>query len=422
MPNTRKMKRLIIIITLLSNLRVNAQPVLSIDSILSVVGRTHPSLRSSDALARSLDEGANGARSWEAPQVSTGFWMTPYDPSLWKRQGNGSSGIGQYMVSAEQMFPNRRRQDAEEGYLRGMSAVERAKKAATVNELNAAARRAYYQWVVAAHRMEVLDEDAKLLDFMIKDAELRYKNNLGKIGAYYKAKAALGKLEDRRIGLENEVEQARIVLNTLMNRDKATVFGVDTTVAVQDGAAPVLDSMGLLERRSDIRAVSESIRLAGLQQSAELAKLRPEFGLRYDHMFGFGGTPMEYTLMATVRLPMLSWSSRATKANVASLKWKAQSLEDDRQAMVNEATGAAYGLQRALVAKRRQVKVLDGQVLPALRKNFQTLQLAYEQNTEELFSVYDAWETLDATQLEYWDDVEQVLLMQTELNKVLEVK
>jgi hypothetical protein len=131
---------------------------------------------------------------------------------------------------------------------------------------------------------------------------------------------------------------------------------------------------------------------------------------------------MEYTLMATIRLPMLSWSSKATKANIESLKWKAQSLEDDRQAMVNEAAGSAYGLQRALAAKRRQVKVLEEKVLPALRKNFQTLQLAYEQNTEELFSVYDAWETLDATQLEYWDDVEQLLLMQTELKKILEVK
>ncbi|WP_188932401.1 TolC family protein [Puia dinghuensis] len=415
------MNKIIIMLMLLDSLTVQAQPVLGIDSILRIIGRNHPSLRSSDALAQSLDESAKGARSWEAPQLSTGWWMTPYDPSLWKRQGNGASGIGQYMVSAEQMFPNRRRQDAEEAYLRSMSAVERAKKGATANELYAAARRAYYQWVVAEHRMGVLDEDAKLLDFMIRDAELRYKNNLGKIGAYYKAKAALGNLAGRRIGLENDVEQVRIALNTLMNRDKATAFEVDTAVVV-DMPVVGVDSMSLLEGRSDIRAVSESIRLNGLEQTADRAKLRPEFGVRYDHMFGFGGTPMEYTLMATVRLPMLSWSSRASKANVESLKWKAQSLEDERQAMVNDATGAAYGLQRALDAKRRQVKVLEEQVLPALQKNLQTLELAYEQNTEELLSVYDAWASLDNTKMEYWDGVEQVLLMEVELKKVLEVK
>jgi len=421
MLNTNYMNKIFIMLILLSSVKGYTQPVLRIDSILVVIGHNHPSLRSSDALARSLDEGAKGARSWEAPQVGTGWWMTPYDPSFWKKQSNGSPGIGQYMVSVEQQFPNRRRQDAEEAYLRGMSAVERAKKGATANELYAAAGRTYYQWVVAEHRMGVLDEDAKLLDFMIRDAELRYKNNLGKISVYYKARAELGNIASRRIGLENEAEQAKIALNTLMDRDKATTFEVDTSANSLTITA-LLDSAGLLERRSDIRAVGESIRLAGLEQTAERAKLRPEFGLHYDHMFGFGGTPAEYTLMATVRLPMLSWSARASKANVESLKWKAESLEDERQAMVNEASGAAYGLQRALEAKRKQVEVLEEQVLPALRKNFQTLELAYEQNTEDLLSVYDAWATLDSTQLEYWDAVEQVLLMQVELKRVLEIK
>lgn len=394
---------------------------MSLDSIFSVIGRSHPALRSSDAEARSLDEAAKGARNWESPTISTGLWMTPYDPSLWKRQSNGASGMGQYMVSAEQMFPNRRSQEAEEKYLGGLSAVERAKKGATVNELYAAAGRSYFQWLIARRRESVLDEDGKLLDFMIRDAELKYKNNLGKIGAYYKAKAALGNLENRRIALDNVIEQQRITLNTLMHRDKASVFAIDTTYEVMDVAGVGADSAGLLDERSDIRAVSESIRVTGLQQETERSKLRPEFGVRYDHMFGFGGTPSQYSLMATVRLP-LAWSSRASKANVESLKWKALSLEAQRDAMVYEATGAVYGLKRAILSKQRQVRVLTEQVLPALRKNFQTMELAYEQNTEQLLALYDAWETLDNTQMEYWDAVDCLLLMQVELRRVLEIK
>jgi len=394
---------------------------MDLDSILAVIGRSHPALRSSDAEARSLDEAARGARNWESPTISTGFWMTPYDPSLWKKQANGSSGMGQYMVSAEQMFPNRRSQEAEEKYLGSLSAVEREKKGATVNELYAAAGRAYFQWLIAERRKTVLDEDGKLLDYMIRDAELKYKNNLGKMGAYYKAKAALGNLENRRIALDNVIQQQQIALNTLMSRDRAFAFEIDTTYAVMDVADVGVDSARLLDGRSDIRAVSESIRVTGLEQDAERAKLKPEFGVRYDHMFGFGGSPLQYSLMATVRVPV-AWSSRASKANVESLKWKALSLEAERDAMVNQAAGAAYGLKRAILSKQRQVKVLTGQVLPALRKNFQTVELAYEQNTEELFPLYDAWETLDNTQMEYWDAVESLLLMQVELKRVLEIK
>jgi len=425
MQNTKGMKRKIIVTLWMLAVCAavgRAQVTLRLDSIYAAIARGNPALKYSDALVRSLDAAAPGARSWEAPLVSTGLWMTPYDPSLWKRQPDGAPGMGQYMASAEQMIPNRKRQDAEEAYMRGMSAAEKERKGATLNELYAAARQQYYQWMIARRKLSVLEQDARLLDYMIRDAELKYKNNLGKISVYYKAKAQLGSLASRRIGLENEAEQARIQLNTLMNRDKSILFEVDTTAVAIDTPVPGVDSAGLLDARSDIRAVGESIRLNGLEQAAEQAKLRPEFGLRYDHMFGFGGTPQEYTLMATVRLPMLSWSSKASKANVTSLKWKAQSLEEQRQAMVNEATGAAYGLKKALEAKRRQAKVLAEQVLPALRKNFQTVELAYEQNTEDLLSVYDAWATLDSTQLEYWDAVEQVLLMEVELKRILEIK
>jgi hypothetical protein len=50
------------------------------------------------------------------------------------------------------------------------------------------------------------------------------------------------------------------------------------------------------------------------------------------------------------------------------------------------------------------------------------MQLGYEQNTEELFTLYDAWETLNMTQLEYLDQLQQLLLMQVELERILEIK
>lgn len=50
------------------------------------------------------------------------------------------------------------------------------------------------------------------------------------------------------------------------------------------------------------------------------------------------------------------------------------------------------------------------------------MQLAYEQNTEELFMLFDAWESLNMTQLEYLDQLQQLLLMQAELDRILENK
>src|SRR2546428_838629 len=71
-------------------------------------------------------------------------------------------------------------------------------------------------------------------------------------------------------------------------------------------------------------------------------KLQPEFGLRYEHMFGFGGVPMQYTLMGMVKLPIAHWSAKENKANIESLEWKASSLRLEKEAMMNEVLGMAY--------------------------------------------------------------------------------
>jgi len=268
----------------------------------------------------------------------------------------------------------------------------------------------------------VLDQDEKILDFMIKNAEIRYKNNMGKISAYYKAKASLGNIETMRIMFENEMTQKRIALNTLMNRDKNILFDIDTTYSVRSYSTKEFDSTSFINSRSDIKAIEREIQVTGLQQEFEKSKLKPEFGIRFDHMFGFGGLPMQYSLMGMVKLPMAKWSSRSSKANVESLKWKTESLNQQKQGLINEASGMAYGMKNEILSRQKQIKLYEDNIIPALQKNFQTIQLAYENNTEELFELYDAWETLNMTQLQYLDQLDQLLLMQAELERILEVK
>ena len=412
------MKRVSLIIPIvLFHIAVHAQPPLKLDDILATIRSNHPSVKMYDAGIRASDEAAKGARSWDAPELGTGLWMTPYNPSLWKRNADGSNGMGQYMVSARQMIPNKKELDANEKYLRALSAAGKESKQANLNDLYAAARMSYYTWLIAAKKIRVLNDNEKLLQFMIQSTEIRFKNNLGKLNAYYKAKAALGDIENQRIELQNEIDQQQVRLNTLMNR-AAREFTIDTTYTFKDyGPA---DSGYFLQARSDIKAVQKNIDLAYLQQDLERAKLKPQFGIQYDHMFGFGGQPMQYTLMATVRLPMAAWSSRAGKASIESLHWKAESLAQQQQVMINEATGQMQGLLAAIASKMKQVRLFEQNILPALTKNYQVLQLGYEQNTGELFELLDAWQTLNMTQMEYLQQVQDLLTLQTEMDKILQ--
>jgi outer membrane protein TolC len=324
------------------------------------------------------------------------------------------------MITASQMFPNKKEQNANALLMQTMSSVDKENKQFALNELYASAKENYNDWLVIEKKQSVLNDNEKLLYFMIQSAELRYKNNLGKLNAYYKAKAELGKIENQREVLRNEVKQKQTLLNTLMNRDKNEDFLIDTNYTIKNYNS--IDSNYLIKARSDIKAIEQDIKINQLQLNLEKAKQLPQFGVQYDHMIGFGKSPWLFSLMATVKIPLAPWSSGAYKANVESLKWKAQSFEAQKQMILNQATGEAAGLLSSINSKKKQLQLFEGNIIPALKKNYQIMQLAYEQNTEDLFELFDAWQTLYLTQIEYLDQLQELLNLQVQMDKTLEQK
>ncbi|MFL5746198.1 MAG: TolC family protein [Niastella sp.] len=417
-------KRLIITGMLVGTLVISqAQTTMTLPDILTTVEKNNPGLKMYEAEARAFNEEAKGAYSWMAPEGGAGLFMTPYntkeikaDPAMMKE------GMGFFMISAQQMFPNRKKQNAEAAWMRSMSTVETEKKKIAYNELAYTVKKNYYEWVVLLKKQAVLDEGSRILDFMIKSAEIRYKNGLGKISAYYKAKAALANIDNMKLMLENDLRQKRIMLNSLMYRKVDAELTIDTIYNWKEFPASILDSGYLVSQRSDIQALQRSMEVNNLQRSAELAKLKPEFGIRYDHMIGLSTQPAQFTIMGMVKFPLAKWSSKMNKAKAESLVWQNESLKSQQQMILNEATGMAGSARAELETKKKQMRLYETQIVPSLRKNFQTMELSYEQNTEQLFELFDAWDALNMTQLEYLDQLKAALLLQAELEKILEIK
>jgi outer membrane protein TolC len=416
-----KNKLLPTLFALAVSLSSNSQ-ILKLDAVIDSIKTSHPVVKMYENEIRSMDEAAKGAKSWMPPEFSSGFWMVPYNTNLWKKGDMGATGMGQYMLGGQQMFPNKKKQNADAAYMNAMSSVEKEKKNASLNELIYDAKQSYYEWIIIKKKLAILDQNEKLLDFMIKNAEIRYKNGLEKISAYYKAKAALGNVQNMRLMYENDIKEKRIRINTVMGRNAMTAYDIDTTYQLQDYSTIVFDSTLFYTNRSDLKAIDKDINLTWLKQETERQSLKPQFGVRYEHMFGFGGFPMQYTLMGMMKLPLTKWSSKMNKANIESLKWKASVLQSQKEMMVNEYSGMAYGMRNELELKKKQLKLYDENIIPALKNNYKTMQLGYEQNTEELFMLYDAWETLYMTQLEYAELLNQVLKLQTAIERIIEKK
>ena len=416
----QKNKFILITFVLFVSFNSKAQ-ILKLDAVIDSINTSHPVVKMYSNEIRSMDEAAKGAKSWMPPEFSTGFWMTPYNIGLWKKDDMGATGMGQYMIGGQQMLPNKKKQNADANYMQAMSSVEKEKKNATLNELINDAKQSYYEWLILKKKLSILNQNEKLLDFMIKNAEIRYKNGMEKISAYYKAKAALGNIKNMQLMFENDIKEKRIRINALMGRNAMTGFDIDTTFQLNDYTTLVFDT-ALFYNRSDLRSLDKEINLTYLKQETERQSLKPQFGIRYEHMFGFGGLPMQFSLMGMLKLPLTNWSSKMNKANIESLKWKADALQSQKAMMANEYSGMGYSMRNELELKKQQLKLYNENIIPALRNNYKTMQLGYEQNTEELFMLFDAWETLYMTQLEYTEILNQALKMQVAIDRLIENK
>jgi len=395
-------------------------PVLPLDSVLQLVERRNPALQQYAYQAQAKEAAVAGYNSWEAPKVSAGYWMTPYNQRPIREMNNGQ-GQGMQMVSVEQMLPNPAKQRARRVYLSSQSASVLADRQYRVVQLRAQAKTLYVEQAVLTKKLAVLNETEELLRFLIKLAEARYPYNQATLPSIYDAKARLEMhLNDHRQA-SALAEQHSIALNTLMNRPRTQAFAVDTAVlSTATLALAPADTAALAGRRSDVRSLDRALTTVRLSQDLEASRRRPDFGVRYDHMNGLGTTPNQFTVMGTVTIPFAPWAAREYKANIAGLGFEAQALRKQREDVLNEASGRLAGLQTDLTLRREQTRAFERSILPALRKSYQATMLAYEQNTGQLFQVLEAWTTLKRTRLEYLDNLQQQLTQQIAYEKELE--
>ncbi|WPR72756.1 TolC family protein [Flavobacterium sp. NG2] len=413
-----KNRYILVVCGLLLGIAQGVSQTLSLDAVLNAIKDNNPQLKMYEADIQSMDAAAVGAKSWMAPQVSTGFFMTPYNSKMWKGD-EMNSGMGMYMIGISQMFPNGAKLKADADYMNAMSSVEKENKNYTLNQLYAMAKTNYYQGVVLEKKLKVAKENLSLLNYMIKSMEIRYQYNMDKLPTYYKAKSQWSVLESMIVMLQNDSNQKRIVLNTLMARDKNTDFEWDVNYQLKDFNAIQKDSASLTQQRSDLKAIEKTMELNQMKVAIEKAKLAPEFGVKYDHMIGLGQQPQQFSLMGMVTIPM-PWSTKMNKATIESLKIKNESLAWQKQMILNEATGMISGMNTELINLKKQYEIADKSIIPALKRNYDTSVLAWQNNTGDLFAVLDAWEALNMAQLDALDKLQAILSTQVEIEKQLE--
>jgi outer membrane protein TolC len=305
--------------------------------------------------------------------------------------------------------------------MKAMSLVESENKNFTLNQLNALAKTYYFEWIIIKKKTKIAQDNLQLLEYMIKSMEIRYQYNMDKLSSYYKAKSQYATLESMIVMLENDVAQRKYMLNTLMARDKKENFEIDSNYEIKDYNLFETDLSTYINNRSDIKAIDKTKDINTLKIEVEKVATRPEFGIKYDHMFAFGNQPQQFSLMGMITIPM-AWSTKMNKANMESYRIKNESLDWQKQMIATEASGMIKGMNAEFLNLKKQYQITQDNIIPALKRNYDTAILAWQNNTGDLFVALEAWEAMNMTQIDALDKLKSILTTQVQIEKQLETE
>lgn len=372
--------------------------VISLDSVLRIIDQRNPMLQEYDNKVKALNTYTEGAKSWMAPMVGAGTFMTPYpNQMLMDERDKGS-----VMFSVEQSIPNPAKLNANKNYFASRAAVEEQGRARQFNLLRAEAKTIYYQWLVAERKIIILKENERIMELMVKISRIRYPYGQGSLGNVYKAEGRLHEVKNMQTMTLGEIEEKQFRLKGLMNLPPEMSIQIDTSTRVAyEPNKLVYDTASLGSQRSDVKQINKTIEVMRLNQIVQQSQSKPEFRVRFDHMQPIGNMPSQFTAMAMVSIPIAPWSSKMYRSEVRGMQYDIEAMKRGREAILIEARGMLAGMAAQLTRMEQQLSNYETKIIPALRKNYETLMLAYEENREQLPIVIDAWEALNMSQMEY---------------------
>jgi outer membrane protein TolC len=396
---------------------VHAQ-VIPLDSVLARIDRQNPMLHQYDYKVNALNAYTAGAKSWMAPMVGVGPYWYPYPGETVMSEGEK----GMYMVNLEQDIPNPAKLKAKRNYYASKAKVEEQGRAIQFNVLRSEAKTYYYKWLVAEKKHDVLRENERIIELVLKLARIRYPYNQGSLGNIYKAEGRLQEVQNMMLMTVADKEESSYRLKTLMNLHVDDSIMIDTTTSIAfDANRVAYDTAALRDQRSDVKQIDQSIEVMRLNQQFQRVQAKPDFKIRLEHMDPRGvGMPNQFSAMAMVTIPIAPWSSKMYKSEIKGMQYDIQAMRKEREAILIETRGMLAGMATQLTRMHQQLSNYNAKIIPSLRKNYETLMLAYEENREQLPIVIDAWETLNMAQMEYLEKLELYYNMIVSYEKELE--
>lgn len=391
-----------------------AQQLLSLDTILKRVEQNNPLLDSYKSSIQALKENIAGAKSLDAPTLQVGVDNIPYD-----FQSNAPT----IRIAGQQMFSNPKKLNARKSYLESLPIVEANEEGITKNILRAEVKKLYYERLINEKSLAILQENEKLMETMINLATIKYTYEESNLGMIYKMKASLSNIQIEQLRMQNMIRMSTTGLNYLMGIKDNPSFNIDTSINLKvykNYTAEVLTT-AVLENRSDIKKVENSISSIKLNQTLLYTQAKPDFGIMYEHITRFGMTDM-FFISGKMTIPIVPWTAKGYQSSIKSMDFEIEALQKEKENMLNMASRMVNETLYHIQIENQILDDYQNKVIPNLKKGLEVSLSAYEQNTGQLLEVIEIWESLNMMQMEYLEHLQETLLLIVDYEKEIEKK
>ena len=401
------MKRSILAVVLLIVICGGAVYAQSVDSLVNEALSNNRQLKGLEQRVRSAGYKSESVGYLPAPTLGVEFSQVPFNNPNPFNQALSQS------LSFSQMFPLG-------GKLSAMSEAEKENVTIAQNEydvikqkLIAEVKEEYYKIWMIERQAGLREDNINLLKNLMGAVENSYKVNKASYSEVLLLKAELASYETDLNVLKNEAKSEVYKMNNLLGREISnTDIAVQKDWKIDTLAQPrkELEDI-LLDKNPSIKKMSSMIKMSELEINANNRELVPDIMVqgmvmrmpqgmilttKSDPMMmsGFGETVYMYSIMGSITLPFMPWSSGRITNKEEELQADISGLSLERTNMQGEMIAKLNASLTKLESKREQVGLYENDVLPLYKKALEAQLTEYRNGRSDINSLMETLRTI----------------------------
>jgi cobalt-zinc-cadmium efflux system outer membrane protein len=379
----------------------------SVDSLVNEALRNNRQLKSLEQKVRSAGYKSESVGYLPAPTLGIEFQQVPFkDPNPFNQ------AISQNL-SFSQMF-------MVGGKLSSMSEAEKQNVPIAQSEydiikqkLIAEVKEEYYKIWMYEHHAGLREDNINILKNLMGAAENSYKVNKASYSEVLLLRAELASYETDLNVLNNQAKSEVYKMNNLLGRDR-----IDTNIEVNHelkidtlSQSSIELEYSLLDNNPSLKKMGSMIKMSELEIHANNKEFIPDIMLQGmvmrmprgmilttksdpAMMGGMGETEYMYSIMASITLPFMPWSSGRITSKEQELEADISGLSLERKSMLGDMLAELNASLKKLESKKEQVRLYENEVLPLYKKAFEAQLGEYRNSRLNINSLIETMRTI----------------------------